>query len=64
MCCVIAEGLIWQDKTFTETMRVFLVAMETALEEKQFSISDSQLSIRFTSATGLAGKFHHLVKAF
>lgn len=27
-------------------------------------LTDSQLSIRFTSATGLAGKFHHLVTTF
>lgn len=27
-------------------------------------LTDSQLSICFTSATGLAGKFHHFVTTF
>lgn len=44
MCCVIAEGLIWQGKTCTETMRVFLVAIEQP-SRKSSSVFDRQSTL-------------------
>ena len=37
LCC--CEGLLWQDKTFTDTIIYrYYVTIETALKEKQFRI--------------------------